>query len=231
MSRFSVLRIVSVLVMGPAVLTLGCQSRQAKTEAPVERAVAAAADIHPGWEAKAPIEISKRAFDASNEVFQSHPDYLALNTPYSGMNAIFRELERRENLTLKNRGEAHVTVVTPPEATTLASQNVSMRGVEIVADRMQMGDSDLDPICLGMGQAMINGKMQRTYFIVLHSENLLRIRGELAHEAQPATDGKGFEAEPFYPHITVGFTLQDLFEQNGVIKDHSSCLYPLKLTP
>jgi len=35
--------------------------------------------------------------------------------------------------------------------------------------------------------------------------------------------GALFEAEAFWPHVTVGFTYRDMFLEDGVFKGHNSC--------
>ena len=42
-------------------------------------------------------------------------NYLAMNLPFAPMVNLFQQVEAAEKLTLKNRGEAHITVVTPVE--------------------------------------------------------------------------------------------------------------------
>lgn len=41
--------------------------------------------------------------------------YLAMNLPFEPIEALRKELERRESVSLAHRGEAHITVITPPE--------------------------------------------------------------------------------------------------------------------
>jgi hypothetical protein len=231
--------VLLVTVFSAGVFTAaGCGSKSTKNQTDQNGAARAAtdsqpapADLYPGWETKEPLEISRAAFDASQEVFVPHDSYLSLSTPYAPVVHLIEQLQEREKLKLKNRGESHVTVVSPPEYTSLHKSGVGMAAVERTADALQLGESDLDPVCLGMGQAMINGKLERTYFIVLHSENILKIRHELARQELHSSSNDGFESEHFYPHITVGFTLDDLYEQQGVIKDQRSCLYRLRLLP
>ena len=246
-----VLCVLCLVACSLLTMTLGCQSTQQKNDsahqpdqdsgpspAAIKSSDSGRAETAPGWEAREPLEISRAAFDASNEIFEAHPTYLALNTPAKPVRGLLELVMARENLRLKSRGELHVTVISPPEFAQFSVVRMSMRNIEVVADKLQLEDADLDPLCLGMGQALVEGKLERTYFIVLRSENLVRIRAKILSEAlakandgQRASLAQGFDPDHFYPHITVGYTREDLHEQQGVIKDRTSCLYPLKITP
>lgn len=72
--------------------------------------------------------------------------------------------------------------------------------------------------------------METTFFIVVNSVDLINIRTVI----QLLFIQKGglpnqFDANNFYPHITVGFTKMDLHDSNGVIKDSRSCVQKIDL--
>ncbi len=132
---------------------------------------------------------------------------------------------------LITRGEAHVTVLTPPELEAV-EKFVSIEDVERIALEESIQASDLTPVCLGRGEAILDRrKRERTYFIVVRSKNLLVIRRRIeALHIERGGERGVFQATKFYPHITVGFTKSDLHESHGVVKDERSCIFEVSLT-
>jgi hypothetical protein len=65
--------------------------------------------------------------------------------------------------------------------------------------------------------------------VVVNVPVLVRIR-YVIHKEFMALRGRAQDFTPnhFYPHITLGFTKRDLYEQDGVKKNSDTCIYPLK---
>lgn len=185
------------------------------------------------WRTQKPIQISRQAFIGTRVGFDAHPGYLAMNLPYQFIQPVFFEVQEREKLKLITRGESHVTVITPPEESILKAQGVPPQLIDARAQREKIQNSKLNPVCLGEGSALVGGVMEKTYYIVLEADRLRQLR--LQFSALVAKDEtsrlRQFEPGRYLPHLTVGFTRQDLFEQNGVVKDATSCIYPLELIP
>lgn len=240
-SKRAGLKLGTVAWIGSFLWLAACQSpgpvvTDQSTTAPLAGATRASASLsrpeeNPGWQKTGPLEIDIKAFNASGEPFEAHANYLAMSTPYASVQPLFEALKKREKLKLKSRGEAHVTVITPPEYKVLRDAGVTIEEINTIAVHRQIEKSDLEPVCLGVGQAMVGGKLERAYFIVVRSQNLLEIRRQVELlAARKAGHRVEFEGEHFYPHITIGFTKQDLHEEQGVIKGANSCLYPLVFT-
>lgn len=164
--------------------------------------------------------------------FEEHQDYLAMPVSYAPVAKARNDLEKQRRISLKNRGEAHVTVLTPPEYKSLGGA-VSIQEINNIAKNNSMTPTDLEFICVGRGQLIrqnpTESKME-TYFIVVKSEGLLKIRSEIEELLKQRTakvSSQSFSAQPFYPHITLGFTDRDLHESDGIIKDDRSCISPL----
>jgi hypothetical protein len=173
--------------------------------------------------------------NASGEAFQKHvgpgamDTYMVMTVPYLPTSLVRQQLEKWLPRALKNRGEAHITVITPPEATALKGF-VDISEMNDIAIAMQIQNTRFYPACIGRGAAALNGKIEQTYFVVVSAPNLVEIRRAIerlyiARGGNPAN----FVADHYFPHITLGFTARDLFEQDGVIKDRSSCVAPLSL--
>ncbi|UOF01970.1 2'-5' RNA ligase family protein [Bdellovibrio reynosensis] len=172
--------------------------------------------------AYSPSEITTQTFHAGKE-----KSYLSLDLAYAPFEKIRKDLEAQDQLQLQHRGEAHITVITPPEFKIL-QKKVSMKEIETLAAEMGLQKSAPQLLCVGKSSLQISGKMESTYYVVVESERLYQIRkavGLLYHKK----GGKEiFDAENYHPHVTLGFTKRDLHIEDGVKKNASSCLYGLK---
>ncbi|WP_413587584.1 2'-5' RNA ligase family protein [Bdellovibrio sp. HCB274] len=159
-------------------------------------------------------------------------NYLAMNLPYEGYQPILQQLESRLQKSLKNRGEAHITVITPVEFDKVLSRHLKMQDIHDVAHKMQIQQSPYRPLCLGQGQLKSEGKEENTYFVVVESEALFQIR-KVIEELYIQKGGKSgeFKAELFFPHVTLGYTERDLHYEDGVTKDAASCIYKMEPGP
>lgn len=151
---------------------------------------------------------------------------LAMNLPYGpAMNA---RLDIAALLGLKldyfkgwnPRGEAHITVITPGEYWDVLRQKLTMAEINVIALDLGIQSSDVRLLGIGSGRAVLNGKTEETFFFISESKNLRRIRREIARRFEEKGGMQGlFDPEKFYPHITIGYTQQDLHIQDGVVKD------------
>ncbi|QDK37840.1 2'-5' RNA ligase family protein [Bdellovibrio sp. NC01] len=156
--------------------------------------------------------------------------YLAMNLPYSHYEQIRTSLEKKNGLHLINRGEAHITVVNPIEYTKL-KKKISIKEIHDLAEKMNIQDAHYQKVCVGKGTAKVNHKDEETYFVVVHSDQLFEIRKAIQDlYVKRGGNASDFNAESFYPHVTLGYTKRDLHFEDGVVKDASSCMYTLQET-
>ncbi len=162
----------------------------------------------------------------------SSAKYLSLNLAFEPYRKLREQVEKilseesKSKVELKNRGEAHVTVITPPEFNESLAAQINIEKVHEMAETLQMQESTvLEPVCVGRGEAKIDGQTEYTYFLVVKAPKLLEVRKALQEKA------KAFDAAHFYPHVTLGFTKQDLHEQQGVIKNDKSCWRKVVIQP
>lgn len=151
---------------------------------------------------------------------------LAMNVQYAPVKAVREELSTDLNFQLKYftgwnaDGEAHVTVITPPEYANVIKPYVSMQRIEELAKQANIQHSVIDILGIGSGEAVINDKKEQTYFLIVSSDDLLNLRYKIYDEyIKKGGPKNGWDPAHFYPHITIGYTLRDLFESDGVIKD------------
>lgn len=155
--------------------------------------------------------------------------YLTMNIAFAPISDIRTNIEQKEKLNLVHRGEAHITVITPPEFERLRSV-LSMELINEVALLNRIQETPFEIVCIGRGQIQENRKTLSTYFVVVDAPELLTMRHTIAtlyktHGGRPSE----FDPDLFYPHITIGYTERDLHLQDGVAKDKSSCLIETQL--
>lgn len=179
----------------------------------------------------APFNLKSSAIQAHNSPFISHvgsglySNYLAVNLPYKP----FAELRDSVAFNLKNRGEAHITVLTPPEYNAIKSHLPITRINQMFAHSIQ--NTKYTPKCIGRGQKSINGKLESTYYVVVESKDLMAIRHKIKNEfVALGGSSDAFDPMKYHPHVTLGFTLRDLHSQDSVVKGMSSCIKDLVTT-
>jgi len=120
-------------------------------------------------------------------------------------------------------GEAHITVITPPEFDNILKPFLSIEEIERIAQNYQIQNSSLQVLGIGSGHKSIEGKHESTYYLVVNSENLMNIRQAIYTQfIKNGGSKKAWNPFGFYPHITIGYTKRDLHLQDGVYKDKRS---------
>ncbi len=154
-----------------------------------------------------------------------HPlqTYLALNVPFEPVKPLFKGLTETLQTSLKTRGEAHITVVSPIEFDSVLSKVLTAKDLETLALEMNIQKSHYEILGLGSGRKILDGHPEETYFLVAKAPDLLSIRQAVLklYLDKGGTQG-AFNPNDFTPHITVGFTKRDLHKEDGVIKDATS---------
>lgn len=152
--------------------------------------------------------------------------YLAMNLADAPYKPLQPQIEVIEGLSLKSRGEAHITVITPLEYENILKNHISIEEINTIALESGIQSSHIQNICIGRGQKVVHGKIEKTHYVVIDSPNLFKIR-RLIHSAYIKKGGndQDFKPEHFFPHVTIGFTLKDLHFEDGITKDKESCVY------
>jgi len=150
--------------------------------------------------------------------------YIAMNIAYAPVKELYDIIEKKEEIKIKNRGEAHITVITPIEFFNVLKDRISIKELIAMARKSKLQKSNFKVLCLGKGEATINGDLERTLYLVVSSQDLNQYRKavEKLFLARGGEIGL-FRADNFYPHITVGFSRRDLHESDGIIKNRNSC--------
>jgi hypothetical protein len=208
-------------------LSLGCVHGQDSDESPTERNTLR----------DRPFTLSRSVFQASQLDFIAHvgpgpfDSYLVQPVNYRPIEALRRQLETELPQPIQNRGEAHITVILAKEFQSVLKQTLSMPEINTIARSENIVGAPFEAICVGEGAALVNGKLEHSYFLVIKAEKQLQIRRKIAAAFVAKGGNPGdFDAEDFRPHITLGFTKRDLTAEDDVVKDQTSCVQSVKMT-
>lgn len=178
------------------------------------------------------VEYSSNIYDNSSLVFEKHQgagrfdSSLAMNITYEPVVQVRTAIESTINKKLdyfkqwNPYGEAHITVVTPPEYYDILRQCLTMDEIEDIAEEENIQNSFFEIEGIGSGKVLINSQEEETYFLIVKSQDLINVR-EKIYDACNKNGGSdtAWDYSEFYPHITIGYTKRDLHIQDGVVKD------------
>ena len=159
----------------------------------------------------------------------SQPSYISLAVPFAPANELKKAIEKETGLRLKDRGEAHITLVTPIEMQELLKK-LSLATIVSLFEVDTIQEETFRTVCVGRGDLQQGNKKMSTFYVVVKSSDFFERRVRLAQAfIQAGGSHNSFKANHFFPHITLGFTERDLHENDGIIKDAGSCAATLQL--
>ncbi|KAJ2784571.1 hypothetical protein H4R18_001036 [Coemansia javaensis] len=187
------------------------------------------------------------ALDSSRVPFASHADgtpfgsYLQQTLDFAPFADLFAAVNATAG-TLRSRGEAHVTVVSPPEfERVLKPAGVAIGEIEAIAMRAGIQRARLAPVCLGRFSGALpnpatdddRGRFLLYSLVVADAfGDLARIRQEVFKlYRERGGEGALFQPEAFWPHVTIGFDRRDLFVEDGLYKGANWCYAHIRSTP
>ncbi|KAJ2710070.1 hypothetical protein H4R19_003933 [Coemansia spiralis] len=189
--------------------------------------------------------LAAAALDSRNVPFTSHSEdqpfgsYLQQTLDYAQFEGLFRALNASAG-TLRSRGEAHVTVVTPPEFDrVLKPAGVTIDEIEDIAARAGIQGARLLPVCLGRFAGTLprpstdddKGPFLLYSLVVADSHgDLLRIRNDI-FKLYRGKGGEGalFQPNGFWPHVTIGYDRRDLFIEDAIFKGTNFCYARIRI--
>ncbi|ORX98224.1 hypothetical protein K493DRAFT_313717 [Basidiobolus meristosporus CBS 931.73] len=182
-------------------------------------------------------KLSRRATDGKRVDFIPHvgtkpfTNWLGMNLDFKLVEPLSKALNASLPAPIKGRGEAHVTVITPPEFDVLAKANVTIEQINKVAVARKIQATYVEPYCLGRVAKVIDNVPQASYQVIVKAKNLNRIRRDIFNiYVKQGGEPSQFNPDNYYPHITLGFINRDLFEEDGISKGTNACWARLKLT-
>ena len=149
----------------------------------------------------------------------SFDNALALNVAYEPIRSLRAPIETligRQLDYLKTwgpDGEAHVTIITPPEFAGVLGKRLTMPEIEAIASKHEIQKSDLEFLGIGSGRKEIGGKTEETFFVIVISSRLSLIRVKIWEEyVRKGGNPADWDPTWFFPHITIGYTKTDIHE-------------------
>ena len=159
--------------------------------------------------------------------------FVGRNVPFKPVDRLLTRLNsQRAQLgkpPLQSRGEAHITVVTPPELDRLA-QHLPLAEVQEIAQSAGLARAHFRVSGIGKAAALIpardGAEAAETYFLVVDAPELAKIRERIQREfVARGGAANAFDPGHYQPHITIGFTHRDLHEDDGVTKGAESIYF------
>ncbi|KAL1918389.1 uncharacterized protein VTP21DRAFT_3049 [Calcarisporiella thermophila] len=182
------------------------------------------------------ISIPTQIHETAEVPFLPHADinspfgsWLGQNINFSYIKPVFDQLNSTAQ-PLISRGEAHITVITPPEFdNVLAKTNLTIEEINGIAEQLEIQKQNFEILCLGRIKLLTKEGEDIVYQIIVKSPGLIEIRKEVFQlYIKKGGEGALFDPEAFWPHITVGFTQRDLFIENDhVFKGANVCWRPI----
>jgi hypothetical protein len=160
--------------------------------------------------------------------FKSQADWVGIPMPHGPVEKIREELEKRIGKKLQHKGEAHITVITPAEIRIL-SQTIKMNTVEKIVVKESAMRASIKVLCLKKVTAVLSNKSEDSWFISATSPELLEFRKQVWRRF--VTKGgipEDFQWKRWSSHITVGFTSQELHDEDRISKEKAECSFELK---
>lgn len=156
----------------------------------------------------------------------SFDNILAMNINYQPIKKLREDLEKTLDLKLdflrawNKLGEAHITVITPVEYANVLKPFISMDEIKDIAQSNFIQYSEILPLGIGSGKKEINGKIEETFFMIMESPNLRKIRQKIyALFIEKGGNPNSWNPQHYFPHVTIGFTKRDLHENDGILKN------------
>ncbi len=165
----------------------------------------------------------------SHKGFNPFETALARNVAYAPIRKLREQVQEHLQMPLRfytgwaSEGEAHITVITPPEFDQILRPFVSIEDIEAIAQKHQIQRAPFEVLGIGSGFRLLEGQSESTYFLIVRAPQLVKIR-EAVYRLYVQRGGPAVSWNPreFYPHITLGYTRRDLHLQDGVFKDISA---------
>lgn len=187
--------------------------------------------------AAAEIRLSKEVFRKVPFSSQFSEDgALIRSVDFRSVNDLIPQLEKKfakllGGAKLSDRNEAHITVITPPEAKTGFFKNsIGIDQVyptdEMIADhKTTLQDTSFKVLCVGKQQ---NKSGNVVFYLVVESDSIMQVRQDIEKRVKDR-DGKQIPfktAGSYYPHITIGYKGGDV---HGVSKGKETCVADVEL--
>lgn len=159
-------------------------------------------------------------------------NYLALNLEFSPAADVFKQLLIKQKTQLTSRGEAHITILAPNDYwNILRPVGITIEEINELATKAQIQSIKFKPLCLGQSSALVDGGIEKTFYIVVESQDIIEMRKAIKklYISRGGDSSKFLVEANYHPHITIGFTKRDLHENDKVVKNKKTCIIELDL--
>lgn len=174
------------------------------------------------------LTLNAQILNAPSRLFKPHtgPFTLAIDLPYAPLLALRESLQTELGIQLDYfkgwdpAGEAHITVITPPEFINILSKHLTEEEINGIARAQKIQEADVAVLGLGSGKPKGSKSNQETFFLILESRKARQVR--LAIHAEYVRKGgspQDWDPTWYFPHATVGYLIGDVHEHQGLLKN------------
>lgn len=204
----------------------GCKMRGTRTIDAKTSLSASASGARPADAVDIPtFSTSKELVNGKAEMPATGGSFLGMKLPFAPTENLRMAIEKTLGRTLKNRGESHITVLSPEEMKAIAPKVTGAQIFQLARD-FKLQDAEVDVSCFGR----FTKNNESVYYVVVESDDLIAFRQKIAQEFMSrGGTPNAFRPEVYYPHITVGYTSRDFHPQDGAIKNSSTCFADIAL--
>lgn len=121
---------------------------------------------------------TSESFLTRNKTISGNSSWLGMNFDFKYVKPVF-DLVNSTEVPLLNRGESHVTVISPPEFSVLASAGITIEQVNKIALDAKIQSSKVSLVCLGKEDVTVAGVKKIVYQIIVQVPNLVKIREQV----------------------------------------------------
>lgn len=176
-----------------------------------------------------------RSIEEQAGAIQNKGSHWAVSIPFASISELTEQLKSASDLKLKNRGEAHITILTPDDLKLLQLTPEKTSRILSIAQREPFSHVRFNVSCLGGIQTGNRTTDPKVFYIVVDSEDILnfrrKIREELFDNSACSSPDQDFCPDHYFPHITIGFTKSDIHPRvrDKIKKNKETCVAPIQL--
>jgi len=156
---------------------------------------------------------------------------LIRDVPFGPVSDLRGQIEELYELQLEHRNEAHITVITPPEAQGWSTEGIGINSLinkdeYLFKYETTLQSTSFEVVCVGSRKNSTN----TVFYLVVRTPDLFDVRREIqremANRSEFANTPIYFNSEEYWPHITIGYVGGDVF---GMTKGEETCLEGVEL--
>lgn len=161
--------------------------------------------------------------------YMPHEDWIGVALPVAPIEHLRQQLEKRLGRKLEHRNEAHLTVISQAEWRVL-KQRMKMDDADKYVAKFGLQTMPIKMVCVKKVTMKMGKRSEKGWYISAKVPEMNQFRRELWRLfVARGGDPDEFEWERWKPHVAIGFTAKEFFDEDQVNRDDEPCSYPISL--